>query len=54
MEYVLFKGFNKVGFYPNYESAKESIKGIGIWNICGVKSIEGKLKIVSRESIRIK
>ncbi len=55
MDYVLFLGTERIGtMYPNFESAKSQISGNGIWNICGVKAIDGKLKIVSRESILIK
>ncbi|MFM1781647.1 MAG: hypothetical protein RLZZ181_422 [Pseudomonadota bacterium] len=53
MEYALFKGFNKVGIFPNYESAKKAINGDGIYNICAIKAINGKLTILSREAIRI-
>ena len=52
MEYVLFLGFERVGsFFPSVEDAEQAINGKGIWNICGVIPIEGKLKIVTRKSI---
>ena len=52
MEYVLFLGFKRVGsFYPTIEDAEQAINGKGIWNICGVLPIDGKLKIVNRKSI---
>ena len=52
MEYVLFLGFERVGsFFPSVEDAEQAINGKGIWNICGVLQIEGKLKIVTRKSI---
>lgn len=53
MEYALFLGFQRIGtLFPNIEEAKKEIKESGIYNICGVLPIDGKLKIVSRESIR--
>jgi hypothetical protein len=55
MDYVIFKGFEKVGgFYPNPEEAKSAIDGKGIYNICAVISVDGRLKITSRESVVIK
>ena len=52
MEFVLFKGFERVGsMYPTVEDAEKEIQGKGIWNVCGVIPIDGKLKIVSRKSI---
>lgn len=55
MDYVLFKGFERIGsFYPNVESAKDAITGAGIYNVCGVVGENGKIKIVTRESVVIK
>lgn len=52
MEYVLFLGFKRVGsFYPNFDEAKKAIDQNGIWNICAVKPINGKLVITSRETV---
>jgi hypothetical protein len=52
MEYALFLGLQKVGsLYPNPEEAKLAITSKGIWNICGVVPVDGKLKIVSRLTI---
>lgn len=52
MEYVVFLGFLRMGgTYPTPEDAEAIIKGSGIWNICGVKPINGKLKIITRKTI---
>lgn len=52
MDYVLFLGFKRIGsFYPNAEEAKRAINQDGIWNICGVNAKDGKLVIVTRESV---
>lgn len=54
MEYALFLGFNKVGIYPSSEKAKSAINGKGIWNICYIQPVNGKIKVVSRETVVIK
>jgi hypothetical protein len=52
MEFTLFKGFDRIGFmYFTFEEAKAAISGPGIWNICGVIPVGGKLKIISRQTI---
>lgn len=51
MEYVLFLGFNKIGIFPNEDSAMKAIDAKGIYNVCGFVAIDGKLKIVSRKSV---
>ena len=52
MEFTLFKGFTRIGsIYFTFEEAKKAIDGAGIWNICGVVPVDGKLKIVSRQTI---
>lgn len=53
MEYALFLGFDKFGIYPNFEEAKAAINGKGIWNICSIHPVNGKLKVYSRETIII-
>ena len=56
MEYALFIGFNRIGsLYATPEDAKRAIdKNVkGIYNICGVRAIDGKLKVVTRETITI-
>lgn len=54
MDYILFLGFERIGsFYATPEEAKKSIKEKGIYNVCGVVGDNGKLKIVSRESVVI-
>lgn len=54
MSYALFLGFNKIGIYPNFEEAKAAINGRGIWNLCTIQTINGKFKIVSRETFVVK
>lgn len=51
MSYALFLGFSKIGIYSNFEEAKGAINGKGIWNICYIQFVSGKLKIFSRETI---
>ena len=56
MDYALFIGFNRIGsFYATPEDAKNAIdKSVkGIYNICGVLAIDGKIKVVTRETITI-
>lgn len=55
MDYVLFKGMKRIGsFYPNEDEARKAIDSSGIWNICMVTSVDGKLQIVNRISVNIK
>lgn len=52
MDYVLFLGFKRKGsFFPNIEEAENAIDSNGIWNICGVVPINGKLTIVTRKTL---
>jgi hypothetical protein len=52
MEYTLFRGFERVGsMYFTPEEAEAAIDGAGIWNVCGVVPVDGKLIIVSRKTI---
>lgn len=51
MSYALFLGFSKIGIYSNFEEAKAAINRKGIWNICAIQPVNGKLKIFSRETI---
>ena len=52
MEYTLFRGFERVGsMYFTPEEAEAAIDGVGIWNVCGVVPIDGKLRIISRKTI---
>lgn len=54
MEYVLFRGFDRVGgLYPTPEDAKQVIDGVGIWNICRVAAFGGKLRIIDRKTVVI-
>lgn len=56
MYYALFIGFNRTGsLYATPEEAKNAInKEVkGIYNVCGVKEIAGKLRVVTRETITI-
>ena len=54
MEFVIFKGFQRIGsFYPTVEEAKKEIVKTGIYNICQVEPINGKLKIVNRITIKV-
>lgn len=53
MEYVLFRGFKRIdSFYPTVEKAKNEIAETGIYNICQVETINGKLKIINRITIK--
>ena len=53
MEYVLFIGFKRIGsFYHTIEEAKKEITETGIYNICQVETIDGKLKIINRITIK--
>jgi hypothetical protein len=55
MEYVLFLGMKKVGsMYPNIEEAKKAINGKGVWYVCGIVPVDGKLRIANRESIIVR
>jgi hypothetical protein len=52
MEYVVFLGLKRVGsIYPNIDEAKKVITTSGIWNVCAVDSVDGKLKIITRQTI---
>jgi hypothetical protein len=52
MEYVLFLGLQRIGsVYPNIDEAKKAINQKGIWNVCAITPINGKLSIISRETI---
>lgn len=54
MEYALFRGFDRIGgLYPTPEDAKQAIDGVGIWNVCRVAALGGKLRIVGRETVII-
>lgn len=53
MDYALFKGLDKIGIFPNREAALEAIKGPGIWNICMVVPVNGRLELRDRETIVI-
>ena len=54
MEYALFRGFTRIGyFYFSIDEARAAIDGPGIWSICTVLPIDGKLKIVNRETVKI-
>ena len=54
MEYVIFLGMERQGgIYPNFETAEnEAKKLIGIINICGFIPVNGKLKIITRQTFR--
>lgn len=52
MEFTLFRGFDRIGsVYFTFEEAKAAIYGAGIWNVCGIVPIDGKIKIVSMHTI---
>ena len=41
------------GIYPNFETAKKAAEKLkGIINICGFLPIDGKLKIITRQTFR--
>ena len=52
MEYIIFIGMQtECEIYPNFETAQKAAeKMIGIINICGFVPINGKLKIVTRQT----
>lgn len=50
MSYLLFKGFNLIDTYPTETEAKKAINSKGIWNICAIKLINGKLTVINRET----
>ena len=54
MEYVLFLGMKRVGsVYPNIDEAIKNANSKGIWNVCGIDAVDGKIKIVTRKSFKI-
>lgn len=54
MGYVLFLGLTRVGgIFPTFEDAKQLAQAKGIWSICQIEPIDGKIKIVSRETFSV-
>ena len=54
MEYVIFVKMEKQnGIYPNFETAQKAAEKLkGIINICGFIPVNGKLKIINRQTFR--
>jgi len=54
MEYVIFKQFKRLGgLFATPEEAKACATEKGIYNLCAVEPIDGRLVIISRESFVI-
>lgn len=54
MEYIIFVGFKKINtVYNSIEIAKTEAKKLnGIINICGIITVDGKIKIVNRTTFK--